>query len=67
MEKRILIPMSLQTNVSDNHTARVLVADDQADVREALRLVLKPEGFVVDGRLVAGRPYAKLAVVCSVP
>jgi sigma-B regulation protein RsbU (phosphoserine phosphatase) len=28
-------------------TPRVLVADDQPDVREALRLLLKPEGFAV--------------------
>jgi DNA-binding NtrC family response regulator len=27
---------------------RILVADDQADVIEALRLLLKPEGFVID-------------------
>lgn len=27
---------------------RILVADDQADVVEALRLLLKPEGFVID-------------------
>ncbi len=28
---------------------RILVADDQADVREALRLLLKSEGYTVDG------------------
>src|SRR6188472_2080299 len=28
--------------------ARILLADDQADVLEALRLLLKPEGFVID-------------------
>jgi len=28
--------------------ARVLVADDQADVREALRLLLKAEGYVIE-------------------
>jgi len=27
---------------------RVLIADDQADVLEALRLLLKPEGYVID-------------------
>src|ERR687892_1104354 len=27
---------------------RILVADDQADVLEALRLLLKPEGYVID-------------------
>ena len=27
---------------------RILVADDQADVIEALRLLLKPEGFIID-------------------
>jgi DNA-binding NtrC family response regulator len=34
--------------VSDNHRSRVLVADDQPDVREALRLLLKGEGFDTD-------------------
>ena len=33
---------------SDNHRPRVLVADDQPDVREALRLLLKGEGFEID-------------------
>jgi len=28
--------------------ARILIADDQADVLEALRLLLKPEGFAID-------------------
>ena len=28
--------------------ARILLADDQADVLEALRLLLKPEGFIID-------------------
>jgi DNA-binding NtrC family response regulator len=32
----------------DNHRPRVLVADDQPDVREALRLLLKSEGFDID-------------------
>ena len=27
---------------------RILIADDQADVIEALRLLLKPEGFIID-------------------
>lgn len=29
-------------------SARILIADDQADVLEALRLLLKPEGFAVE-------------------
>ena len=29
-------------------TARILIADDQADVVEALRLLLKPEGYQID-------------------
>lgn len=33
---------------NDNHRWRVLVADDQPDVREALRLLLKGEGFDID-------------------
>ena len=28
--------------------ARVLIADDQSDVREALRLLLKAEGYVTE-------------------
>ena len=28
--------------------SRILIADDQQDVIEALRLLLKPEGFVID-------------------
>ncbi len=34
----------------DSHplSVRILVADDQADVIEALRLLLKPEGFLID-------------------
>ncbi len=37
-------------------TPRVLAADDQPDVLEALRLLLKPEGFELDDRrLAAGR------------
>ena len=28
--------------------ARILIADDQADVLEALRLLLKGEGFLID-------------------
>ncbi|MBA2355950.1 MAG: sigma-54-dependent Fis family transcriptional regulator [Acidobacteria bacterium] len=40
--------------------ARVLVADDQADVVEAVRLLLKLEGYRVDG---VGSPGAVLAAV----
>jgi DNA-binding NtrC family response regulator len=50
------------TNVSGNHEARVLVADDQPDVREALRLVLKAEGFAVE---TVGSPGAVLAALGS--
>ncbi len=41
---------------------RVLVADDQADVREALRLALKSEGFVVE---TVGSPGAVLSALGS--
>lgn len=37
--------MSLPVSVSPS---RILIADDQADVIEALRLLLKPEGYVTD-------------------
>jgi DNA-binding NtrC family response regulator len=40
--------------------ARLLVADDQPDVVEALRLLLKSEGYEVDG---AGSPSAILAAL----
>src|SRR5579863_2728373 len=36
------MPLSSKTG------ARLLVADDQRDVLEALRLLLKPEGFVIE-------------------
>jgi len=48
--------------------SRVLVADDQPDVREALRLLLKSEGYAADLvespaqvlTAVRARPYAAL-------
>jgi DNA-binding NtrC family response regulator len=40
-----------------SHAARILIADDQPDVVEALRLLLKPEGYAVD---TAGSPAAVL-------
>jgi DNA-binding NtrC family response regulator len=36
------------TRTNDSAPARILLADDQADVLEALRLLLKPEGFLID-------------------
>ena len=41
-------------------TAHVLVADDQPDVREALRLLLKGEGYAIE---TAASPAAVLAAV----
>ncbi|MGH9730380.1 MAG: sigma-54-dependent transcriptional regulator, partial [Candidatus Acidiferrales bacterium] len=46
--------------VTDNHRSRVLVADDQPDVREALRLLLKGEGFDIDA---VASPAALLTVL----
>src|SRR3954470_14295087 len=40
--------------------ARVLVADDQRDVLEALRLLLKPEGYSIE---TAGSPSAALRAI----
>jgi len=40
--------------------AHILVADDQADVREALRLLLKGEGYAIE---TAGSPAAVLSAV----
>jgi len=44
------------------HDARILIADDQADVLEALRLLLKPEGFHIES---ANSPAGVLAAVES--
>ena len=41
-------------------TARILVADDQPDVREALRLLLKGEGYALE---TVGSPAAVLSAV----
>ena len=40
--------------------SRILIADDQADVIEALRLLLKPEGYAIES---AASPAAALAVL----
>jgi DNA-binding NtrC family response regulator len=39
---------SMTMPVSSSSGARLLIADDQRDVLEALRLLLKPEGFVIE-------------------
>jgi DNA-binding NtrC family response regulator len=46
------------TGSNNSHRWRVLVADDQPDVREALRLLLKGEGFEIDA---VASPSALLA------
>ncbi|MCE1228416.1 MAG: sigma-54 dependent transcriptional regulator [Firmicutes bacterium] len=43
---------------------RILLADDQPDVRESLRLLLKAEGFKVDA---VANPGAALAAVSALP
>jgi DNA-binding NtrC family response regulator len=43
-------------------SAHILVADDQPDVREALRLLLKSEGYTIE---TAGSPKAVLSAVHS--
>ncbi len=43
-------------------SARILIADDQPDIRESLRLLLKSEGFKVD---VAASPAASLTAVAA--
>jgi len=45
-----------------NMPARILIADDQPDIRESLRLLLKSEGFKVD---VAANPTAALTAVAA--
>ena len=49
---------------SSRTSARILVADDQTDVRESLRLLLKSEGFRIE---TAGSPAAALASVEDAP
>src|SRR5579863_6720680 len=39
---------SRSTSMPAHSNARLLIADDQRDVLEALRLLLKPEGFAVE-------------------
>jgi DNA-binding NtrC family response regulator len=39
---------SMTMHASSNSAPRLLIADDQRDVLEALRLLLKPEGFVIE-------------------
>ena len=46
--------------MSTTKTARVLVADDQADVLEALRILLKAEGFEI---ATANSPRAILSSI----
>lgn len=46
------------TGSNNSHRWRILVADDQPDVREALRLLLKGEGFEIDA---VASPSALLA------
>ena len=41
-------PLTVATPASTSTGARLLVADDQRDVLEAVRLLLKPEGFSVE-------------------
>jgi len=48
--------------VPDNSHQRVLLADDQPDVLEALRLLLKPEGYAID---TAKSPAAVLKAIES--
>jgi DNA-binding NtrC family response regulator len=49
-------------SAGSNTPARLLIADDQRDVLEALRLLLKPEGFVVE---TASSPAAVLDSLAS--
>ena len=47
---------------SADHAPRILIADDQRDIIEALRLLLKPEGFQIE---TASSPPAVLAAIRS--
>jgi DNA-binding NtrC family response regulator len=61
-------PVSSKAQELPGHTAsrtepvRILVADDQADIREALRLLLKAEGYVAE---TVSSPVAALEAVQS--
>ena len=50
------------TKTSETSTPRVLIADDQPDILEALRLLLKPEGYRVE---TAGSPAEVLAAASA--
>jgi DNA-binding NtrC family response regulator len=47
MSTEVISPKSPVTTRADA-TPRILIADDQSDVLEALRLLLKPEGYLID-------------------
>jgi DNA-binding NtrC family response regulator len=48
MSETFAVEYSVSMSPQSNPTARLLIADDQRDVLEALRLLLKPEGFAVE-------------------
>jgi phosphoserine phosphatase RsbU/P len=58
METMVLDPEKTRTSA----TARILIADDQPDVVEALRLLLKAEGYEAEG---VGSPAAALKALES--
>jgi len=45
---------------AENNSARILVADDQSDVLESLRLLLKPQGYQIES---VDSPAAVLSIV----
>src|SRR5258707_4705228 len=45
---------------TNSHPHRVLVADDQSDIREALRLLLRREGYEIHGAASPGEALAAL-------
>ena len=59
-EVRIVPPDGTHMTPTDIPASRVLIADDQADVREALRLLLKAEGFQTES---ASSPRAVVSAV----
>jgi DNA-binding NtrC family response regulator len=48
LQNATMTPFPATMSSSSNSAPRLLIADDQRDVLEALRLLLKPEGFVVE-------------------
>ena len=52
---------------SDSRTPCILIADDQADVLEALRLLLKGEGYAAEAVTSPAGPSTRSSRAISMP